>query len=330
MKTFKCLDLFAGTGGIAKGFESNGFKSKYANDIEESTFEIYKLNFPKTNFILEDINKLSTDKFYNYDVLLAGFPCQAFSIAGYRQGFEDQKGRGNLFFEIARFLKETKPKAFLLENVKNLQRHDKGKTFKIICDALEDLNYSFTYKVMNSKEFGNLPQNRERIYVVGFDNVEMLNNFSFPDPVKLSVNFRDLLEKKVDKKYYYTEKSYPKIYSKIKAHINSLNTVYQWRRKYVRANKSGVCPTLTANMGTGGHNVPLILDSKGIRKLTPRECFNMQGFPKNFKIPSSLSDTKLYKIAGNSVPVSVVKRIAKNMKKVLEGKIIKGSQINLL
>jgi len=162
--------------------------------------------------------------------------------------------------------------------------------------------------------YGNLPQNRERILIVGFLSKKVADNFSFPTKIKLRKEIQDLLEKNVDEKYYYEGKP---LYDKLKTDVKKKNTAYQWRRKYVRENKSGVVPTLTANMGTGGHNVPIIRDNKGIRKLTPRECFIFQGFPKSYKLPN-IADSKLYKQAGNSVSVTVIERVAKHIKKALE------------
>jgi DNA (cytosine-5)-methyltransferase 1 len=163
-------------------------------------------------------------------------------------------------------------------------------------------------------EYGNVPQNRERIYIVGFKEKKHLENFDFPKPKKLEVRVKDLLEKDVDQKYYYEGKP---LYERIKDDVVSEDTVYQWRRKYVRENKKSVCPTLTANMGMGGHNVPIIKDSKGIRKLTPLECFRIQGFPKSFSLPKDLSDSALYKQAGNSVTVTVLEAVAEEMKKAI-------------
>ena len=203
----------------------------------------------------------------------------------------------------------------MLENVKNLKGHDKGNTFKIIKETLEELGYTIKSEVLNGMTHGNVPQNRERIFIVGFLDKKKTEVFNFPEPIKLTKSFRDLTSDEVEDKYYYNNKP---LYQKIKNDINSKETVYQWRRKYVRANKKGVCPTLTANMGRGGHNVPIIKNSKGIRKLTPRECFSLQGFPKNFKLPEDLADSELYHQAGNSVVVSVVQRIAENMMAVLK------------
>jgi DNA (cytosine-5)-methyltransferase 1 len=309
----RTIDLFAGVGGVRLGFEKAGFTTVFANDFEPACKQTYDLNSKEANLTVMDINKLKISDLPEFDLLLGGFPCQAFSIAGYRKGFKDDKGRGDLFFRIAKIIAERKPKAFFLENVKNLKTHDNGKTFKVIKKTLEDLGYHVKSTILNSMTHGNIPQNRERIFIVGFLDKKSFDKFKFPEEVDLTVNFRELLEKSVDGKYYYNGKT---LYSRLKDDVNSKDKVYQWRRRYVRENKSGVVPTLTANMGTGGHNVPIILDEKGIRKLTPRECFLMQGFPKNFKLPE-MADSKLYKQAGNSVTVPVVERVAKEIKKAL-------------
>jgi len=291
----KTLDLFAGVGGIRLGFEKAGFKTIFANDFNKTCKETYDLNFGEPKLTIKDIWKVDIKEIPEFDILLGGFPCQAFSVAGYRKGFKDDKGRGNLFFRIAEMLEERKPKAFLLENVKNLKGHDNGKTFKIIEKTLKDLGYHIKSKVLNSMTHGNIPQNRERIFIAGFLDKKKAEAFDFPKEIKLTKNFRQFTANEAEDKYYYNDKP---LYEKIKKDINSEETVYQWRRKYVRANKKGVVPTLTANMGLGGHNVPIIKNHKGIRKLTPKECFLLQGFPQNFKFPKNLADSKLYHQAG--------------------------------
>lgn len=312
-KALKTADLFAGIGGIRIGFEKAGFETAFANDFEPNCKPTYDLNFSSVPLLVEDINKVNLKEIPNFDLLLGGFPCQPFSIAGYRKGFTD-KDRGELFFTIAKIIRAKKPEAILLENVKNLKSHDNGKTFEIIMGVLDELGYYVKAEVLNTMEYGNIPQNRERIYIVGFLSKKHYEAFSFPEKLKLTKKISDLLDKKVEEKYYY--KGSP-LFDKLKNSVKLKNTVYQWRRVYVRENKSGVCPTLTANMGTGGHNVPIVKDGFGIRKLTPRECARFQGFPDSFKLPD-IADSKLYKQFGNSVSVPVIARIAKKIKKALE------------
>lgn len=322
---YNCISLFAGVGGIDLGFKKAGFKTIYANEIDKNAVTTYSENFDinvdhrDIHEVVKDIEK-GKDPFDNkkFQILLAGFPCQAFSIAGYREGFEDKKGRGGLFFEIMKIAKAKQPEIIFLENVKNLVSHDKGKTFTIIRDALESQGYYLKYKVLNSMEYGNLPQNRERIYIVAFKDKSMCESFHFPFPIDRTKTLHDVLDfhSQKDPRLYYTHDSFSH-YDEIKDIINNQNTVYQWRRVYVRENKSGVCPTLTANMGTGGHNVPLIYTDHGIRKLTPRECFSLQGYPDNYKLPK-LANSHLYKQAGNSVSVTVIERIANEILKVLK------------
>ncbi|MBI5797785.1 DNA cytosine methyltransferase [Candidatus Woesearchaeota archaeon] len=314
-QTFTSIDLFAGVGGMRLGFEQAGFKTLFANDFNKDCKTTYDFNFTEPKLYVDDLWKVDIKGLPSFDVLVGGFPCQAFSIAGYQKGFKDI--RGNLFFRLAEILKEKKPRAFLLENVKNLKSHDEGRTFKIIEKTLKHLGYHTKDKILNSMTHGNTPQNRERIFIVGFLKEDDAEGFEFPDQIPLTKSFREFVAEKADAKYYYNDKP---LYEKIKKEISSEHTVYQWRRKYVRANKKRVVPTLTANMGRGGHNVPLIKNSVGIRKLTPRECFLLQGFPKDFGIPKDLSDSELYHQAGNSVTVPVVRRIAENIHNVLEGK----------
>jgi len=312
-KIFRTIDLFAGVGGIRLGFERAGFQTVFANDFEAKCKDTYDANFSDAKLVVEDIRKIGIDDLPEFDFLLGGFPCQAFSIAGYRQGFNDEKGRGNLFFDVARIIEARQPAGFLLENVKNLKSHDGGNTYKVIEETLRELGYHVKAKVLNSMEYGNIPQNRERIYIVGFKNANITERFEFPQPVKRTVSVLNMLEKDVSEKYYYNGKP---LFERLKEHVIEEGVVYQWRRQYVRENKSGVCPTLTANMGMGGHNVPIIKDKNGIRKLTPRECFRIQGFPDDYQLPN-IADSALYKQAGNSVSVTVLEAVAKQMAKAL-------------
>lgn len=312
----KCASFFAGVGGIDMGFElTKAFETVYANEVDPYPVKTFELN-SDIKVDCRDIRDVLPEEIPDFDVCLAGFPCQAFSVAGYRQGFKDAKGRGTLFFEVARIIEAKKPKIVFLENVKNLVTHDDGNTFAVILDTLKQLGYYVKYKVLNAMEYGNIPQNRERIYIVGFLDEKQYNKFEFPDAVPLTTQLSDIIDfhTKLDEKYYYTPGKYKgDIYDKLVAAMDDDRAVYQWRRQYVRKNKSGVVPTLTANQGTGGHNVCLIMTDNGIRKMTPHECFNTQGFPTNFKLPTNMAESRLYKQAGNSVCVSVIKRIADNI-----------------
>jgi len=309
---FKCASFFAGVGGIDLGFDQAGFSVVYANEICEKASLTYKHNH-EIKLDTRDIRNVKSSEIPDFDVMLAGFPCQAFSVAGYRQGFDDEKGRGNLYFELERIMKDKRPHIVFLENVKNLVGHDKGRTFRVIRRSMEDLGYKIHHKVMNACEYGGIPQNRERIYIVGFLDAGMSDCFHFPDEIKLETTIREIFdfERKVDDRYYYKEDAY--MFGDLTRDMTSDETVYQWRRKYVRENKSNLCPTLTANMGTGGHNVPLILTPHGIRKLTPKECFMVQGFDRRFELPESVANSHLYKQAGNSVVVPVIRRIASSI-----------------
>lgn len=313
----KVVSLFSGVGGIDLAFEQAGFSTIFANDIDEPACKTFSRNF-NIPIVCDDIKNIKEDEIPDCDCLVAGFPCQAFSIAGYRKGFEDT--RGTLFFEIARIIRKKRPQVVFLENVKNLVAHDNGKTFEVILNTLHEIGYHVRYMVLNACEYGNVPQNRERIYIVGFLNEDYANKFYFPQPIRLTNKLKDEIdfENKVDDKYYYTREKYPRIVEEMNK-FNNQDTLYQWRRQYVRQNKSNMSPTLTANMGTGGHNVPLVITQYGIRKLTPKECFNLQGFPSNYKLPN-ISTAQLYKQAGNSVCVTVIERIAENIFRILNNK----------
>lgn len=312
------IDLFAGVGGFHFAFaQSNSAHCAFASEIDKNAQATYALNFPNTPLfgdITQDYTQSAIPQ--NFDILCAGFPCQAFSIAGYQKGFSDS--RGTLFFEVEKIAKTHKPKAIFLENVKNLKTHDKGQTYATIKTSLQNLGYVIYDEVLNSATHANIPQNRERIFIVAFDKAQVPNyaKFCFPKPIKLTKTIHNCIDsKKQDDKFYYTPKS--QYYAWLKEAVVKKDTIYQLRRIYVRENKSNLCPTLTANMGTGGHNVPIIKDDFGIRKLTPRECFNFQGYPKSFKLPN-LPNSKLYIQAGNSITLPLVERIAKQILEVLQ------------
>lgn len=265
----KFIDLFAGIGGIRLAFEPYG-KCVFSSEWDKNSQLTYIANFGERPH--GDIKPYLEKDIPEHNILLAGFPCQAFSVAGYRKGFKDT--RGTLFFDIERILEYHKPEAFLLENVKGLVNHDGGDTFDVIKNILEEkLKYEVFAKVLDSRNYANVPQTRERIFIVGFnrEKVKKHKEFKFPEKIPLTKTIHDFLDTdKKDAKYYYHPTH--KYYDELNEMITKRDTIYQWRRHYVRENKSNACPTLTANMGTGGHNVSIIRDDYGIRKLTPREC----------------------------------------------------------
>ena len=311
--------MFAGIGGICLAFKNAGAEMVWANEIDVDACATYRAFFGDRYLVEGDIKKICADDIPNLDILTAGFPCQAFSVAGHRKGFDDD--RGFLFFEIIRILGAKLPRVVFIENVKNLVKHDNENTFKSICNYLSESGYSIdakNYRVFNTKEYGNIPQNRERVYIVAFRNKKDKDNFTWPDPVALETRIDAITHPnvKADDLFYYREHS--KYYPMLNKEMNRKDTVYQLRRTYVRENKGHVCPTLTANMGGGGHNVPLIRDDYGIRKLTPTECLRFQGFPEDFKFAEGISNSSKYKQAGNSVSVPVVQRIAEKIISALE------------
>ena len=304
------IDLFSGTGAFSISMLSHkeNIEVVFANDIIKHSKEIYDANFEHCSlsgsFVLQDLNDIDVKDIPSHDILTGGFPCQPFSIAGKREGFKDE--RSNVFWKVLSIIKHHQPKCIILENVKNLLTHDKNTTFNTIKTNLENLGYNLCYKVLNTADITGIPQHRERLYLVCIKSKEVFDKFNLDFPKIEKKHISEFFEKNIPQKYYYTDKS--STWDLIKKSVVKKNTIYQYRRVYVRENKSGECPTLTANMGTGGHNVPIILDDKGIRKLTPRECFNFQGFPSSYKF-STISDSGLYKLAGNAVSIPVVKLI---------------------
>lgn len=310
------IDLFAGTGAFTLAFESsNKFECVFANDIMECSEKIYKLNNPNHKFILKDLNTVNVEDIPPHDLLCGGFPCQPFSIAGERRGFDDS--RSNVFWKIVEILQRHKPEMIVLENVKNLKSHDKGNTYKVIEKKLQDIGYHVKTSVLDTNKITKIPQHRERIYILGFRDIEKYRKFNFDFIEQEKGNVCDMLDEKADDKYYYSDrfKVFEEIEQNVVKHVSE-KVLYQYRRYYIRENKNNCCPTLTANMGGGGHNVPLLKDDRGIRKLTPRECFNLQGFPLNYKLPK-VSDSALYKLAGNAVSVPVVKLIVSKLESLV-------------
>jgi DNA (cytosine-5)-methyltransferase 1 len=338
MGNYTVGSLFAGVGGICQAFKDASCDVLWANELDDNSRKTYKLNH-KTTLLTpkNDVTLLSKDDVSDIDILTAGFPCQPFSQAGHGKGFDDE--RGKLFFEVTRMMEELKPKAYLLENVKTIVTHDRGNSFRRVREAIAETGYSFIPFILNAAEYTEIPQGRERIYIVGF---QFEAHYSFPLPTKennlevstpapLSASFkipskseadrkqvRDFLESATITSSDYYDCPESKIHKTVREDVKDENIVYQFRRWYIRENKSNVCPTLTANMGAGGHNIPIILDGNVPRRLTPKECFNLQGFPPTFQLPTDIPRGHLYKQAGNTVVVPMVTRIAKEMVRVLD------------
>lgn len=313
---YKFIDLFSGLGGFRIAFENNNCKCVFSSDIDKDVRDIYNLNFGE--YPSGDISKIESKEIPDFDILCAGFPCQPFSIAGLRKGFEDS--RGTLFFEVARILKEKKPKAFLLENVKGLVNHDNGNTLSVILRTLDELGYNVEYRVLNALDYG-IPQNRERWYCVGFLK-SLKTNFNdiFPIRKDLKFNIEDIIDKKIEG-YKITETAekninihLPKYLEKANLKKDTIIIANEIRPSKCSFRSNGTSPCLTAKMGTGGNNVPVIVNYK--RKLTEQECLKLMGFPENYKVKEN--NFQSYKQIGNSVIVPILEEIASNIVKKLD------------
>lgn len=308
-KEIKFIDLFAGIGGMRIAFEKNGGKCVYSNEWNSYCSETYEANFGDKPD--GDITKVNAKDIPDHQILVAGFPCQPFSIAGVSKkkslgrstGFED-KTQGTLFFDVCRIIKEKRPNAFMLENVKNLASHDKGNTFKIIKESLEELDYQIFYKVLDGQYF--VPQHRERIIIVGFDRKRYGKDIDFEfkiKPVLPKPSVKDILEPKVDTKYTLTDKLWEYLQSYAQKHKAAGNGF-----GYGIAPLDGITRTLSARYYKDGSEILIAQKNKNPRRLTPRECARLQGFPDDFKIV--VSDTQAYKQFGNSVVVPLMTDIA--------------------
>ena len=326
----KSIDLFAGIGGIRLGFEQafgEELKTVFVSEWDEFAQKTYKANFTDDFEIAGDITKISEDVIPDFDICLAGFPCQAFSLAGQRKGFKDDyKGmsRGTLFFDVARICEKRKPKVIFCENVKGLTIHDKGRTFDIIKNTLREIGYTPFDRILNSKDFG-VPQNRERIYIVAFRNDIAPKEFDFPTSTDSSKRIKDILEGPVPAKYYLSE-CYLQTLRNHKARHEAKGHGFGYEiRNWDDVAGAIVC-------GGMGRERNLIIDKRqtdltptthikgeinkeGVRKMTPREWARLQGFPDNYNLV--LADVHLYKQFGNSVTVPVIKAIAEKVKEVL-------------
>lgn len=319
---YRTVSLFSGIGGLDLGFIKQGFNIIWANDFDKHAVESYKANID-TNIVCGDLNNYLED-IPEHDILLAGFPCQPFSLMGKQQGFTDE--RGTLFFTIERILKKHKPKVIVLENVKNLLTHDRGKTINKMLEILEDkLNYKVYYNVLNTSDYG-LPQTRRRVFIVGFlieEFGEELNTFTFPSPEKLNTTVFDLLDDNVDKKYFLSKRILPTIlsngsknyYSKSEINLKIAKPLTATMHKMHRANQDNYYEDIV-NRNKFEDTAEKRIST--IRRLTPNECRKLQGFPDNWKYV--VSDTQLYRQFGNAVSVNVSEKLAYQVKKVMEKK----------
>jgi DNA (cytosine-5)-methyltransferase 1 len=312
-KSFTFIDLFAGVGGIRLPFEELGGDCVFTSEMDKYCQITYKHNYGGE--VLGDITKITNTQIPHHDILVGGFPCQAFSHAGKKLGFEDT--RGTLFFEIARIIKSKKPKMFLLENVKGLVGHDQGKTFKTILEVLNKLKYEVSFKVLHAKDFG-VPQNRPRIYIVGIRK-DLNFKFEFPEQKSIKTNLGSILESKVDKKYTLSDTLWKYLQERKKIQQAKGNgfgfNLYDKDSEYVS--------TISARYGKDGSEILINQKGKNPRKLTPRECARLQGFPENMEIV--VSDTQFYKQMGNSVAVPVIRYIAQAMIKQYQKELTKNS-----
>ena len=315
--SMRVCSLFSGIGGIDLGFAQAGFDIVWANEIDKSAAATYKHNLEANAIVVGNIKNINVRDIPDFDVLAAGFPCQSFSTAGSQRGFDDS--RGNLFFQVVKVVEAKKPKVIFLENVENLIEHDDGKSFLTVYNALAPLGYSFKYKVLEPCEYGNVPQKRARVFIVGFSDDELCSRFSFPEPIPLTQNLESLFDRSVRHSdcYYYTEAN--EHYNGLKNLVTRKDCVYRIYDFGISKKSYNICPTLTAYMEACNHErVPIILDDHGIRRLTPYECLKLQGFPSDFKFPKGTTMRKAYKQVGNSVCVPVIRRIAEQIKKVMK------------
>lgn len=313
---FKVASLFSGIGGIDLGFKRAGFEIVWANEIDKYACKTYEHNFGVGSIVQGDIAKIQTSEIPNFDVLVAGFPCQPFSLAGKQKGFDDE--RGQLFYEIERIVKDKKPKVVFLENVSNLIEHNNGKSFERVFISLASESYVVKYSKFNPKTHANIPQQRDRVFLVAFKDINQANRFRYPEPIELTTKIADLIDvtEKHNQVYYYNE--YHPLYEEMLQKVTRKGLAHRITDHGVSNSGSTICPTLTANMGTYTDRVHIIRDDFGIRKITPMECLRLQGYPKEFTFPSGININQAYKQVGNSVCVPIIEKVAKEIMKVLK------------
>lgn len=314
MKKISVGSLFSGIGGIDLGFEQAGFDVVWANEIDKDACKTYRHNFPKVHLIEENIVKINPAGLDPVDVIAAGFPCQSFSVCGNQQGFKDD--RGNLFFQIMRFVDVLQPQVIFLENVANLVEHDNGHTFNVIHNELSSRDYYIRYLVADACDYG-IPQHRTRTYIVAFNNYSRCHRFAFPQPKPLEKYIFDVISKtvKAPDGYYLPKES--SNYQRLNNFMQDDQQIYRFSDYGIQSSRDGISFTLKANMGTWRERIPYIRDAYGIRKITPKECLALQGFPSEFNFPD-IPSCSAYKQCGNSVVVPVIRRIAGQIKKVMD------------
>lgn len=301
--------MFSGIGGIDLAFQNAGFNIAWANEIDKDACKTYRYNFPDALLFECDIRNLDPTRLEKVDVITAGFPCQSFSVCGNQKGFADN--RGNLFFEIMRFADVLQPRVIFLENVANLVEHDKGRTFNVIHNELSSRDYYIRYLVADACDYG-VPQHRTRTYIVAFRDLLECNRFVFPQPVPLEKHIFDVINRgeKAAAGYYLPQDS--SNYRCLNLAMTDLDQIYRFSDYGIQRGKGGISFTLKANMGTWRERVPYIRDNYGIRKITPKECLALQGFPNSFGF-SGIPIRSAYKQCGNTVVVSLVQRIAEKI-----------------
>lgn len=323
---FKCGALFSGIGGFCLGFESHGMPTAWAIEYDKHAVETYKQNLPNVRVIDKDIKLVNVvaDALEPVDILHAGFPCQSFSQAGDREGFNDP--RGMLFFEIIRLIeefKDKKPKILVFENSPFLRQGEGGAWFLEVKNAIKKAGYWFRDEnshELNTYDFTDLPQQRNRLFMVAFNTDYFLSGkFEFPTEKNLNPKrLADFVEfdGEVDSSYYMNNEN--KYFQMITGAVTDKQCLYQLRKYQVRPKEPNVCPTLTANMGLGGHNVPFIMNGKGLRKLTEYECLHLQGFPKEYRFPDIVPRAKRYMQVGNAVAAPIAKLLAAKVREKLD------------
>jgi DNA (cytosine-5)-methyltransferase 1 len=324
---YTAIDLFAGIGGIRLGFEKgfDDIETVFVSEIDSKSQQTYKDNFKYPINIKGDITKIKEEDIPAFDICLAGFPCQAFSYAGKKEGFND-KIRGTLFLDVVRICEYHKPKVIFCENVKGLVNHDKGKTLAVILSAFEQIGYNVYYKVLNSKDYG-VPQNRERIYIVAFRKDIISSDFKFPEPLNQNIKLEDIIEKdKPDNKYWLSQQYVDTLKKHKLRHENKGNGFGYKIRELNDIAGAIVCGGMGREKNliidkrlndfapVGNRKTPI--NNEYIRTLTPREWARLQGFPEEYKF--NCADTVAYKQLGNSVSIPVIKEISKEIKNILQ------------